>query len=641
MPGIKVELPDRGAIEIERPLPAREVLSRAGLPAGAVAVLVDGRLADLSRPIDADCRIEPVALASRAGRAILSRSAALVLAQAAARLFPGVELAALAVTAEGFSVDLDLEHVLRVEDLPLLEEEMRKIQAADLVMERIELPREEAERELRRQRSRFRMELFAENADDPVSFVRIGDALEWDAGPTLPSTSRTGHFRLLSASGAYWRDSETRPVLQRVHGTAFPEKEELEAHLARLEQARERDHRKLGRELDLFSFHPEAQGSPFWHPRGVRLLATIENYLLCRLAGAGYEEIRTPAILSESVWRTSGHWEIYRENMFLTESRGKALAVKPMNCPGAAILFRSKRRSYRELPVRFAELGLVHRNERSGVLSGLLRVRSFTQDDAHIFCSATDLSSEIRGTIELVRSVYRDFGFDDPVVELSTRPAVSIGSEDTWREAEAALAGALGELGIAHEVHRGEGSFYGPKIDFHVADCLGRLWQVATIQVDFAMPERFELSFVGPDGRHRRPVMIHRAVLGSLERFVALLLEHHAGAFPPWLAPEQARIVPVSPPVHAATAEAAAAALAAAGLRAGVDSRDETVAYRVREAARERIPYTLVVGDAELKACTVSVRRRDGTDVGAMPAGEFVRRLSHEVASRAREASIG
>ncbi len=634
MTAIRVELPEGARLELETPRSARELLEQAGLGDGAIAVRLDGRAASLDSRIASDCRIEPIQAGSRDGLAILRRTEALLLARAAERLFGGVEPAALAALPDGFSVDLDLEHVIRVEDLALLEEEMQSIRAADLPIETVRLPREEAERELRRHRSKFRSEVLHESPAAEFEFVRIGGDLEMAEGPWLPSTGRAGPARLLSVSGAYWKDSETRPMLQRVHGTAFARPEELERHLAALESARERDHRKLGRQLDLFSFHPEAPGFPFWHPRGVRLLDRLEGYLKSKLLEDGFQTVRTPVLLGESVWRLSGHWEIYRENMFLAEDGSRTYGVKPMNCPGASILYRATRRSFRELPLRFAELGHVHRNERSGVLSGLLRARSFTQDDGHIFCAETDLGAEIRGILSRMLSVYADFGFTRPVVELSTRPIRSLGSEDNWRRAEAALRSVLDSLGIEHDVHRGEGSFYGPKIDVHLPDCLGRLWQAGTIQVDFAMPERFELTYVGPDERHRRPVLIHRAVTGSLERLAALLIEHHSGAFPTWLAPEQVRIVPVSPVEHGEYASAVAREIVATGAAAEVDARGETVGYRVRQAALDKVPYSIVVGDEERAARTVSVRRRDGEDLGAVATKVFAAELAGEIARR-------
>jgi threonyl-tRNA synthetase len=575
----------------------------------------------------------------------LRHDAAHVMATAVLELWPEAKISIGPPIEDGFYYDFEFPDGARPggEDLARIEERMRSHVEADEPFERRELPVDEAIEKFRAEGQPYKVELIEDLIRDEgvqtVSLYRNGPFEDLCRGPHGPSTGRIEAFKLNSLAGAYWRGDETRQMLTRIYGTAFFTQDELDEHLERLEQARARDHRKLGPELGLFVLREEAPGMPFWLPAGTVLLRSIEAEVRKQLDRRGYVEIKTPQILDVELWHRSGHYDNYRENMFFAESeeheRGgeRRFAVKPMNCPGACLVFASERHSYRELPLRLAEFGLVSRFEREGVLHGLLRVRAFTQDDAHVFCTLDQVTDEVDAICEAIDELYARFGFEEVRVELSTRPDKSIGTDEEWERAESSLREALERQGREYEVSPGEGTFYGPKIDFHITDALGRSWQCGTCQLDFQMPERFELTYAGSDNEPHRPVMIHRALLGSMERFAGILIEHHAGRFPLWLAPLQALVLPVADR-HNEYAERVAGELAAVGVRARVDARSESVGRKIRDAELARAPYMLVVGDREQDAESASVRHHGDGDLGAMPLGELTERMRTEIEAR-------
>jgi threonyl-tRNA synthetase len=576
---------------------------------------------------------------------VLRHDAAHVLATAVMELWPGTKISIGPPIEDGFYYDFEFPDGDRPgeDDLPRIEERMRAHIEADEPFERSELPAAEAIEKFRAEDQPYKVELIEDlvrdEGVDTVSLYRNGPFEDLCRGPHGPSTGRIEAFKLNSLAGAYWRGDETRQMLTRIYGTAFFSKEELDEHVRRLEEARARDHRKLGPQLGLFLLREEAPGMPFWLPDGTVLLRGIEAEVRAQLEKRGYVEIETPHILDVELWHRSGHYENYRENMFFAEpaegERGdeRRLAVRPMNCPGACLVFGSQRHSYRDLPLRLAEFGQVSRFEREGVLHGLLRVRAFVQDDAHVFCTPDQIVDEVTAICEAIDELYATFGFEDVRVELSTKPEKAIGSAEDWERAEAALAEALQRQGREYELNPGEGAFYGPKIDFHVTDALGRSWQCGTCQLDFFMPERFDLTYTGPDNAPHRPAMIHRALLGSMERFAGILIEHHAGRFPLWLAPLQAVVLPVADR-HNEYAERVAGRLREAGIRCRVDVRSESVGKKIRDAELAKAPYMLVVGDREEAEDAVSVRSHDQGDVGSMPVGELIEEVRHIVGSR-------
>ena len=634
----RITLPDGSVREVGAETPAGDLLGR-----DAVAARLDGVLIDLSAPLERDGRLEPLTLDEHDGLHVLRHSTAHVLAQAVCDLIPGAHYAIGPPIEDGFYYDFDLPQPLTPEDLEKVEARMREIIAADQLFVREELSRAEA------------LERFADQALkreiieslDP-SEVGSGDSVSvyvndgWSdlcLGPHLPSTGRIGVFRLLSLAGAYWRGDEHRPMLQRVYGTAWSSEDDLEAYLHRLEEAERRDHRRLGRDLDLFSFPDEiGAGLAVWHQRGAILRKELEDFVRDIHIRHGYELVQTPHVARGGLWATSGHLAKYRQNMYpaMEEPGGGEYFLKPMNCPLHVLIYRSRTRSYRDLPLRLSELGTVYRYERPGTLHGLLRIRGLTIDDAHIFCRPDQLVDEIVKVFEMTLEVHRTFGFEEPKVELSTKPGEAIGTEEMWRRATETLRAALDVSGMAYSDAEGEGAFYGPKVDFHFRDAIGRLWQLTTVQCDFALPERFGIEYMTEENTRERPVMIHRALLGSVERFLGVLTEHYAGAFPLWLAPEQVRVVPIADR-HAAHAEALAARLREAGLRAGVDDGRETVSKKVRDAQLLKVPYTLVVGDKEIEGGTVAVRDRRGNETRGVAFTEFMARVQEEVRSRALE----
>ena len=561
------------------------------------------------------------------------------MAQAVKRLFPAVRVAIGPAIEDGFYYDFAKAEPFTPEDLAKIEEIMREIAKANAPFERQEMDREEAIRFFRERNEPFKVEILDGLEAPRVSLYRQGDFIDLCRGPHVPSTGQVKHFKLLSSSGAYWRGDERNPMLQRIYGTAWMTQEELDKYLWRLEEAKKRDHRKLGRELDLYAFHDISPGAPFWLPNGWTIVRELERFVREVLDARGYQEISTPILVNKKLWEQSGHWDHYRENMFLVESEEQIFGLKPMNCPESTVVYRQALRSYRDLPLRFADMGRLHRNERSGTLTGLMRVRQFTQDDAHIYCRLDQIQDEITGVLELVREWYKTFVLES-FFKLSTRPEKSLGTDEQWQAAEGALQEALRANGLAFELNPGDGTFYGPKIDVDVQDALGRRWQVATIQVDFQQPDRFGLEYIDSDGQPKRPVMIHRAIFGSFEHFVGVLVEHYAGAFPTWLAPVQARVLPISEK-HIDYARTVQGRLRAARIRAELDDRNEKLGYRIRDAQVRKVPYMLVVGAREAENGTVSLRHRTGDDLGAVPLDRVLADLAREIASRDASLSVG
>ena len=558
-----------------------------------------------------------------------------ILAQAVKRLFPDTKLAIGPAIDDGFYYDLDSETVFTPEVLEQIEAEMRKICKEKLPIERFELPREEALALMREKDELYKVELIEDLPEgETISFYKQGEFTDLCAGPHVDNTGRIkgNAIKLMNCTGAYWRGDSSRKMLQRIYGTCFLKKEELEAYLNRLEEAKKRDHRKLGRELGLFMMADEGPGFPFFLPKGMVLKNTLLDYWRQVHKRYGYVEISTPIILNQDLWHRSGHWEHYKNNMYTTVIDGEDYAVKPMNCPGGMLVYKNEPHSYRDLPMRMAELGLVHRHELSGALHGLFRVRCFTQDDAHIFMTPEQMKDEIKGVVQIFDEIYSTFALSYKI-ELSTMPEDHMGDEETWRMAEATLKAAIEELGKPYEINEGDGEFYGPKLDFHLSDSIGRTWQCGTIQLDFQMPERFELEYVGEDGQKHRPVMIHRALLGSIERFIGVITEHFAGAFPTWLAPVQVKVMTITDRSRDWAVEVAKR-LDAAGIRVETDLRNEKIGYKIREAQGQKIPYMLVIGDKEAEAGAVAVRTRAGGDKGAMPLDEFTAMIMEQIKTR-------
>ncbi len=638
---IQVILPDGSSRELPVGASVLDLARSIGrrLANDAMAGVVDGRLVDLRSLLTADASVRIVTARDPEGGEVIRHSAEHVLADAVKRLWPGTPIdAGRQDHSEKFQYDFRFPRAFQTEDLARIEEEMRRIIAENLPFERLEVSRDEA-RELMKARGE---EIKLVRLDDipegeTITLYRHGDFLDLCRGPHLQRTSQVGAIRLLEASGAYFKGDERNEMLQRIYGTAFATAADLEAYFERLEELRRRDHRRLGRELDLFSFHPEAPASPFFHPRGAIVYNQLLELMREKYRRYGYEEVITPQIFDAALWRRSGHWDNYRENMFFADAienlADAGSSVKPMNCPSHCLLFASSAHSYRDLPRRIADFGRLHRYERSGVVTGLTRVRSFSQDDAHIFCTPEQIEPEITALFQFVFEIYGTFGFDEVAVFLSTRPEKAIGDPSIWEHAESVLARCLEARGVAYTVNPGDGAFYGPKIDFVVKDALGRDWQLATIQLDFNLPERFDLSYVDSDGVEKRPVMIHRAILGSLERFYGVMLEHFAGDLPPWLAPEQVRILPITSDLveHAG---AVCGDLVARGLRAQVDGRNEKLGFKIRDGETMKVPYLLVIGQREREAGTVSLRLRHRRDEGVQPLQVVVERIVNVVKNR-------
>jgi len=625
MANIKITLKDGSVKEVVQGTTLAELaasLSRS-LAKSTLAAKVDGKVIDLARQLDHDATVEFLGADTQEGLDALRHSASHILAQAVQHLYGDkVQFGIGPWIANGFYYDIDIEHTFVPEDLVKIEAEMEKIIKQDLPIVRQEMSREEAIRFFEEKGQHYKVELIRDlPADAVISLYTQGDFTDLCAGPHLPSTGRIKALKLQSLAGAYWRGNEKNKMLQRIYGTAFEKKADLEAYLTMLEEAARRDHRKLGKELDLFSMQEEGPGFPFFHAKGMVIRNELESFWRKLHTKFGYEEIKTPIILNEELWHKSGHWDHYKENMYFTKIDDADYAVKPMNCPGGMLVYKTRHHSYRELPIRAAELGLVHRHELSGALHGLMRVRSFTQDDAHIFMLPSQIKDEIMGVMDLFDIVYSTFGLSYRA-ELSTKPENSMGSEEVWEVATSALQQALDERKMPYKINPGDGAFYGPKIDFHLKDSIGRTWQCGTIQLDMLMPERFDLTYIGEDGQRHRPVMIHRVAFGSMERFIGILIEHYAGAFPAWIAPVQVKILPITDR-NIAYAKRLAGQLRELDVRVEVDERSEKIGYKIREAQMEKVPFMLVLGDKEEEAEAVAVRVRGKGDVGTMQVAAF------------------
>ncbi len=635
MSKVKITLPDNSVKEYDKGVTVYDIAKNIskGLAREAVGAEVNGKIFGLKEPINDDSRVSIVKFENEAGKHIFWHTSAHILAQAVKRLYPDTKLAIGPAIDDGFYYDFDTEHRFTPEDLEKIEEEMNKIVKEDYELEKFILPRDEAIEYLKEKNEPYKVELVEDLPEDEIiSFYKQGDFVDLCAGPHLPSTKKVKASKLLSIAGAYWHGDEKNKMLQRIYGTSYEKKKDLDKHLERIEEAKKRDHRKLGKELDLFSMHDVAPGFPFFHPKGMVLRNILEDFWKEEHVKRGYGELKTPLILNEELWHRSGHWDHYKENMYFTKIDENDYAIKPMNCPGSILVYKSKMHSYRDLPLRWGELGLVHRHELSGTLHGLMRVRSITQDDAHLYTLPNQVKDELVGVMELADYIYNIFGFNYHV-ELSTRPENSMGTDEQWELATNSLIEALKEKDIDYVLNEGDGAFYGPKIDYHLEDAIGRTWQCGTIQLDFQMPERFDLTYIDKDNEKKRPIMIHRTILGSIERFMGILIEHYAGKFPAWLAPVQARILPISDKFNDYAYEIKKE-MEDKGLRIEVDDRVEKVGYKIREAELQQIPYMLVVGGKEVEERLVSIRKRDEGDIGQLKVEEFVEKVLEEVENK-------
>ena len=633
---MKVTLKDGSFKEYAQPMAVIDIAKdiSEGLARMACVAEIDGEVKDLRTIVDKDCTLNIFTAKDPEGLAALRHTASHVMAQAIKRIWPETKLAIGPSIADGFYYDIDRDEPVTSDDLAKIEAEMKKIIKEALPLERFELPRAEAIALMKEKNEPYKVELIEELPEDSIiSFYKQGEFTDLCAGPHLMNTKEVGKaFKLMNIAGAYWRGSEKNKMLTRIYATAFAKKEDLDAYVTMMEEAKKRDHRKLGKELGLFMMSDAGPGFPFFLPKGMILKNTLLDYWREIHKKAGYVEISTPIILNRSLWETSGHWDHYKNNMYTTVIDGEDYAIKPMNCPGGVLVYASEPRSYRDLPLRMGELGIVHRHEKSGQLHGLMRVRCFTQDDAHIFMTPEQIRDEIKNVAGLINQVYSLFGFKYHV-ELSTRPEDSMGSDEDWELATNSLQGALDDLGLDYVINEGDGAFYGPKIDFHLVDAIGRTWQCGTIQLDFQLPQRFELEYIGADGEKHRPIMIHRVCFGSIERFIGILIEHFAGAFPTWLAPVQVKVLPISEK-YEEYAKSVKAALDAADIRAEIDLRSEKIGYKIREAQGQKIPYMLVVGQKEQADGTVSVRSRFKGDEGAEDLNVFIANIKAEIAGR-------
>jgi threonyl-tRNA synthetase len=635
---INITLPDGSVRTYDKPVTVAEVAASIGpgLAKAALAGRTAGKLVDTSHLLQADTDLAIVTDKDGAGLEILRHSTAHLLAHAVKELFPEAQVTIGPVIEDGFYYDFAYKRPFTPEDLAAIEKRMAEIAKRDIRVERQLMPRDEAVRFFRDMGEQYKAEIIASiPSNEPISLYRQDNFIDLCRGPHVPSTGKLRVFKLMKVAGAYWRGDSKNEMLQRIYGTAWTRKEDQDAYLHRIEEAEKRDHRRLGRSLDLFHQQDEAPGMVFWHPKGWVIWQIIEQYLRQVVSAHGYREIRTPQIMDRSLWERSGHWENFRENMFTTESEKRDYAVKPMNCPGHIQVFNQGIKSYRDLPLRLAEFGSCHRNEPSGALHGLMRVRNFVQDDAHIFCAESQVQGEVSRFIELLQQVYADFGFNDILVKLSLRPAKRVGRDDQWDQAEAALEAALRNMGLPFDLQPGEGAFYGPKIEFSLKDTLGRVWQCGTMQLDFSMPGRLGAEYVDEDNTRKVPVMLHRAILGSLERFIGILIEHYAGAMPVWLAPVQAVVLNITEH-QAAYAKQVTEALRAAGLRAEADLRNEKISYKIREHSLQKLPFQVVVGDKEVAAQKVAVRTRKGEDLGQMALDDLIDRLKTQAAQKGR-----
>ena len=634
-----ITLPDGSQRSYEQPVSVLDIAADIGpgLARATLAAEVGGRLVDASYRIDADTGLRIITARDGEGLEILRHSCAHLMAQAVKELFPEAQVTIGPVIEDGFYYDFAFGRSFTPEDLAAIEEKMAELARQDLGVSRLVMPRDEAAAFFRGQGEEYKAQIIESiPADEELSLYRQGDFTDLCRGPHVPSTGKLTAFKLTKLAGAYWRGDPANEMLQRIYGTAWPDRKALKQYLHRLEEAEKRDHRKLGRRQDLFHFQEEAPGLVFWHPKGWTLYGTVRDYIRARLAGRGYREINTPQVLDRSLWEKSGHWDKFHADMFTTSSENRDYAIKPMNCPGHIQVFNQGLKSYRDLPLRFAEFGSCHRNEASGTLHGLMRVRGFTQDDAHIFCTEAQIHQEVADFIDLLFEVYADFGFREVIMKLSTRPDNRVGDDASWDKAEQALEQALNARDADWELQPGEGAFYGPKIDFSLKDSIGRVWQCGTIQADFSMPGRLGAQYVDDNSDRKAPVMLHRAILGSLERFIGIIIEHYAGSFPLWLAPVQ--VVVASITQHQADyARSVAQVLTDQGFRVNTDLRNETINLKIREHALQRIPYQLIIGAREAEGNTVAVRTRDGKDLGVLSLADFINRLNGEAAEKREE----
>lgn len=632
-----ITLPDGSVREFAQPVTVAQLAASigSGLAKAALAGRVDGKLVDTGYLLESDAQVAIVTDKDAEGLDIIRHSTAHLLAFAVKSLYPEAQVTIGPVIADGFYYDFAYKRPFTPDDLRAIEKKMAELAKQDIAITRQVLPREEAVAYFTGLGEHYKAELIASiPSGEAVSLYSEGAFTDLCRGPHVPSTGKLKHFKLMKLAGAYWRGDHRNEMLQRIYGTAWAKKEDLDAYLHRLEEADKRDHRKLGQQLDLFHFQDEAVGAVFWHPKGWRLFQTLLNYMRTRQNAAAYVEVNTPDVMDKSLWEISGHWQNYRDHMFITETEDKRVfALKPMNCPGAMAMFAQGVKSYRDLPLRMAEFGKVHRYEPSGALHGLLRVRHFTQDDAHIFCTEAQMEQECFEVVGLILDIYKDFGFEDVRIKLSTRPDNRIGSDEIWDRLEGSLSGALQQMGINYELFPGEGAFYGPKLEFVLRDAIGRDWQCGTLQVDMNLPERFDLTYVADDNTRRRPVMLHRAMFGSLERFIGILIEHHTGALPLWLSPEQVVVMNITD--HQADyAKKIHANLIAEKIYATLDLRNEKITYKIREHSLQKLPYQIILGDKEMAAGLVAVRARDGSDLGQMTLDALIARMQTEIAQR-------
>lgn len=632
---IKVTLKDNSIIEVEKDSTVGDLAKQIsmGLFKKALGAKINGEKKELMTKITEDCTLEILTFEEDGGKETLRHTASHILAQAVKRLYPSVKLAIGPSIDNGFYYDFDADFAITPEILQKIEKEINVIVKENLTLERFTLKREDAIKHMEEKEELYKIELIRDLPEDAeISFYTQGEFTDLCAGPHVPTTGYVKAIKLLSVAGAYWRGSEKNKMLQRIYGTAFLKKSEVDAYINMLEEAKKRDHRKLGKELELFALMEEGPGFPFFLPKGMVVRNILENYWREIHAKNDYKEIKTPIILSEALWHRSGHWDHYKENMYFTKVDDGDFAIKPMNCPGSILAYKNSMHSYRELPLRLAELGIVHRHELSGALHGLMRVRCFTQDDAHIFMTKDQIKDEIIRVIDIIDVFYKVFGFEY-TVELSTKPEDSMGSEEDWEVATNGLRDALDAAGLKFKINEGDGAFYGPKIDFHLKDCIGRTWQCGTIQLDFQLPERFEMSYIGPDGEKHRPVMVHRVVFGSIERFIGILIEQFAGAFPAWLAPVQVRVMNITDATTSYVKELEEK-LKASGFRVETDLRNEKIGFKIREAQLAKIPYMLVIGEKEMNENKVAVRSRKDGDLGAIRIDEFITKLNEEVVNK-------
>lgn len=633
---MKITLKDGTVNEYSSPMTAADITKEIsmGLYRNACCCKINGEVKDLRTEVADDCTFEVLTFDDEDGKKTFNHTASHIMAQAVKRLYPDVKLTIGPAIDSGFYYDFDVEEAFTPENLAAIEKEMKNIVKENYDIEKFELSPAEAIKLMEEKNEPYKVELINEHAEkgEPISFYKQGEFTELCAGPHLMDMKVVKAFKLTNCTGAYWRGDAKNKMLCRVYGTAFPKAAMLEEHLQMLEEAKKRDHRKIGKELELFTIMEEGPGFPFFLPKGMILKNTLVDYWREIHREAGYDEIQTPMMLNRALWERSGHWDHYKENMYTTVIDETDFAVKPMNCPGGILVYKTKMHSYKDLPLRMGELGLVHRHELSGALHGLMRVRCFTQDDAHIFMTREQIKDEIKGVVSLINKVYSTFGFEYHI-ELSTQPEDSMGAKEDWDIATDALRDAITELGYDYEVNEGDGAFYGPKLDFHLTDCLGRTWQCGTIQLDFQLPERFELEYVGADGAKHRPIMIHRVVFGSIERFIGILTEHFAGAYPTWLAPVQVKLLPIADR-HLDYLYDVKKALEAKGIRCEIDDRSEKIGFKIRSAQLEKVPYMILAGDKDIEANTISVRSRKNGDEGAATLDEFLARIIEEVETK-------